>query len=80
MYFLGYQRFADVQVMVMGAPVTSGIDTFDFFISGELLEVSMSLTHCVARVIASLSNAHRTLRPSILTGRSYMMNTTLSKL
>ena len=38
MYFLGYQRFADVQILVMGAPVTSGIGTFDFFVSGELLE------------------------------------------
>jgi protein O-GlcNAc transferase len=38
MYFLGYQRFADVQVLVMGAPVTSGIASFDYFLSGELLE------------------------------------------
>lgn len=38
LYFLGYQRFADVQILVMGAPVTSGIETFDYFISGDLLE------------------------------------------
>eukprot|EP00984_Skeletonema_dohrnii_P011710 scaffold4693_cov113-Skeletonema_dohrnii-CCMP3373.AAC.3 len=38
LYFLGYQRFAEVQVLVMGAPVTSGIKTFDYFMSGDLLE------------------------------------------
>eukprot|EP00985_Skeletonema_marinoi_P009089 scaffold4188_cov138-Skeletonema_marinoi.AAC.2 len=38
LYFLGYQRFAEVQVLVMGAPVTSGIKTFDYFLSGDLLE------------------------------------------
>lgn len=38
LYFLGYQRFAHVQILVMGAPVTSGIPTFDYFVSGDLLE------------------------------------------
>ena len=37
-YFLGYQRFAKVQILVMGSPVSSGIPTFDYFISGDLLE------------------------------------------
>jgi len=37
-YSLGYQRFAPVQVLVMGSPVTSGIPTFDYFLSGDLLE------------------------------------------
>ncbi len=38
LYFLGYQRFAEVQILVMGAPVTSGIETFDYFLSGDILE------------------------------------------
>ena len=38
LYFLGFQRFAEVQVLIMGAPVTSGIETFDYFLSGDLLE------------------------------------------
>ncbi|KAL3787058.1 hypothetical protein HJC23_011742 [Cyclotella cryptica] len=37
-YFLGYQRYAQVQILVMGSPVTSGVPTFDYFISGDLLE------------------------------------------
>ncbi|KAL7548716.1 hypothetical protein ACHAWF_011984 [Thalassiosira exigua] len=37
-HFLGYQRFAEVQILVMGSPVTSGIPTFDYFVSGDLLE------------------------------------------
>ena len=38
MYFLGYQRFAEVQILAMGSPVTSGLPTFDYFVSGDLLE------------------------------------------
>ena len=38
MYFLGYQRYAEVQILAMGSPVTSGIQTFDYFVSGDLLE------------------------------------------
>jgi predicted O-linked N-acetylglucosamine transferase (SPINDLY family) len=38
MYFLGYQRFANVQILAMGSPVTSGVETFDYFVSGDLLE------------------------------------------
>ncbi|KAL3758952.1 hypothetical protein ACHAWU_003023 [Discostella pseudostelligera] len=37
-YFLGYQRFAHIQILVQGSPVTSGIPTFDYFVSGDLLE------------------------------------------
>ncbi len=38
MYFLGYQRFAHVQILIQGSPVTSGVPTFDYFVSGDLLE------------------------------------------
>ena len=37
-HFLGYQRFAPIQVLVMGAPVTSGNPSIDYFISGDRLE------------------------------------------
>ncbi|KAL9186029.1 hypothetical protein ACHAXT_005267 [Thalassiosira profunda] len=37
-HFLGYQRFADVQILVQGSPVTSGVPAFDYFVSGDLLE------------------------------------------
>lgn len=39
MYFLAHERFAPVQVMLMGAPVTSGIrNSIDYFISADRLE------------------------------------------
>ncbi len=38
LHFLGYQRYAEVQILVQGSPVTSGIPTFDYFVSGDLLE------------------------------------------
>jgi predicted O-linked N-acetylglucosamine transferase (SPINDLY family) len=38
MHFLAYNRFAPVQILVMGAPVTSSIPTIDYFISGDRLE------------------------------------------
>ena len=37
-YFLAFQRFAPVQILVMGAPVSSGISSIDYFISGDRLE------------------------------------------
>ena len=52
-YFLGYQRFAEVQILVMGSPVTSGIPTFDYFVSGDLL---VSIMHQMN--VCSLSHLH----------------------
>lgn len=37
-HFLAFQRFAPVQVLVMGAPVSGGISSIDYFISGDRLE------------------------------------------
>ena len=37
-HFLGYQRFAPIQILVMGSPVTSGNPSIDYFISGDRLE------------------------------------------
>jgi predicted O-linked N-acetylglucosamine transferase (SPINDLY family) len=38
LFFLAQTRFAPLQVLVMGAPVTSGFSTIDYFISGDRLE------------------------------------------
>ena len=38
LYFLSFQRFAPVQILVMGAPISSGIPSIDYFISGDRLE------------------------------------------
>eukprot|EP00592_Proboscia_alata_P016953 CAMPEP_0194395942 /NCGR_PEP_ID=MMETSP0174-20130528/124703_1 /TAXON_ID=216777 /ORGANISM="Proboscia alata, Strain PI-D3" /LENGTH=810 /DNA_ID=CAMNT_0039191933 /DNA_START=266 /DNA_END=2697 /DNA_ORIENTATION=+ len=38
LHFLGFQRFAPVQILVMGAPVSSGNPSIDYFISGDRLE------------------------------------------
>lgn len=55
MYFLGYQRFASVQILAQGSPVTSGIDTFDYFVSGDLLEhpfrTQMEVDHYSEQVV-----------------------------
>ena len=38
MHFLAYERFAPIQVLLMGAPVTSGLGSIDYFLSGDRLE------------------------------------------
>lgn len=38
LYFLAQNRFAPIQVLLMGAPVTSGFTTIDYFISGDRVE------------------------------------------
>ena len=37
-YFLGYQRYASVQILVQGSPVSSGVPAIDYFVSGDMLE------------------------------------------
>ena len=37
-HILGFHRFATVQILVMGAPVTSGNPSIDYFMSGDRLE------------------------------------------
>lgn len=37
-YFLAQTRYAPIQIILMGAPVTSGFSTIDYFISGDRLE------------------------------------------
>lgn len=38
MHFLAYKRFAKVQILLQGAPLTSGLPSIDFFLSGDRLE------------------------------------------
>lgn len=38
LHFMGFQRYAPVQILVMGAPVTSGNPSIDYFISADRLE------------------------------------------
>jgi len=37
-YFQGFQRYAPIQIAVMGSPVTSGNPSIDYFLSGDMLE------------------------------------------
>lgn len=38
MHFLAYERFAPIQILLMGAPITGGIPSIDYFLSGDRLE------------------------------------------
>jgi len=38
MQFLLFQRYAEIQILCMGAPITSGVLSIDYFISGDRLE------------------------------------------
>ena len=37
-HFLAYERFAPIQILLMGSPITSGIASIDYFLSGDRLE------------------------------------------
>lgn len=41
-YFLAFWRLAPVQLVTWGHPVTSGIDTLDYYISSEMIEAEES--------------------------------------
>ena len=39
MHYLSYERFAPIQILLMGAPHTSGVsDSIDYFLSGDRIE------------------------------------------
>src|SRR5262249_18408687 len=44
-YSLAFTRLAPVQCVLWGHPVTTGIDTIDYFLSSELLDVPEAQTH-----------------------------------
>lgn len=49
-YFLAYARLAPVQCVTWGHPVTTGIDTVDWFLSSEHLETPDGPTHYSERL------------------------------
>ena len=50
-YTLAHSRLAPVQCVTWGHPVTTGIDTIDYFISSEHLETSDSEQHYTERLV-----------------------------
>ncbi len=50
-YFLAFSRLAPVQCAMLGHPVTSGIDTIDYFISSALFEPQDAPEHYSERLV-----------------------------
>lgn len=50
-YFLAFSRLAPVQCVTWGHPITTGIDTVDYFLSGADLEVEGNERHYTERLI-----------------------------
>lgn len=50
-YFLAYSRLAPIQCVGWGHPDTTGIDTLDFFISADALEVPEADSHYTERLV-----------------------------
>ncbi|MBL8825529.1 MAG: tetratricopeptide repeat protein [Planctomycetaceae bacterium] len=62
-YFLAFSRLARVQAVAAGHPVTSGIDTLDYFLSSELLETPQSDGHYSERLVRFRSLPNRFTTP-----------------
>jgi predicted O-linked N-acetylglucosamine transferase (SPINDLY family) len=62
-YFLAFSRLAPVQAVASGHPVTSGIDTIDFFLSSELLETPQSDGHYSEQLVRFRSLPNRFTLP-----------------
>ncbi len=50
-YFLGFGRLAPVQCVAWGHPLTTGIDTIDYFISSELCEIESAQNHYSEKLV-----------------------------
>src|SRR2546429_1662607 len=50
-YFLAFWRLAPIQLVTWGHPVTTGIDTIDYFVSAEALETQGSENQYTERLI-----------------------------
>ena len=50
-YALAFSRLASVQCATWGHPVTTGIETIDYFVSSELLEVAEADDHYSKRLV-----------------------------
>jgi protein O-GlcNAc transferase len=62
-YTLAFSRLAPVQCVTWGHPVTTGIDTIDYFISSEHLETSASEQHYTERLVRLKNPAIYYYRP-----------------
>ncbi len=71
-YFLAYMRLARVQSTSWGHPVTTGIDTVDYFISSKLIEPKNAQTHYTEQLIEfdSLPCMYSHRRPNELLSRA----------
>jgi protein O-GlcNAc transferase len=50
-YSLAFSRLAPVQCVTVGHPVTTGIDTIDYFISSEALETAQAEEHYTEKLV-----------------------------
>jgi len=64
-YYLAFARLAPVQCVLPGHPVTSGIDTLDYFISSRLMEPEESESHYSERLVALNSLPSCMVRPQL---------------
>lgn len=72
-YFLAFSRLAPVQCVMAGHPVTTGIDTIDYFLSSAVFEAADADTHyseTLVRLPVPLVNYGRPEVPSGLKSRA----------
>jgi predicted O-linked N-acetylglucosamine transferase (SPINDLY family) len=55
-HFLAYERFAPIQILLMGGPLTAGIPSIDYFLSGDRLEHVSSPSNILFKVLKSRLN------------------------
>ncbi|MBM3581422.1 MAG: tetratricopeptide repeat protein [Alphaproteobacteria bacterium] len=63
------QRFAPVQATCIGHPVTSGLPTIDYFLSGELIEPPGGKAHYSEKLVCLPNISIRLSDPSLSRGR-----------
>ena len=50
-YYLSFSRLAPIQCVFWGHPVTSGVDTLDFYISSDIAEPCAAQEHYTERLV-----------------------------
>jgi len=68
-YFLAFSRLAPVQCVTWGHPITTGIDTVDYFISAVDAECDGNERHYSERLVALRTMQPHYARPQIAGGR-----------
>lgn len=69
-YSLAHLRFAPVQCVTWGHPVTTGIPTIDYFISADALEVADSESQYTEKLVKLKSLAVHYYRPTLTAAKS----------